>query len=449
MASSSGLSSDLAGGAETIVAPATATGGALAVLRVSGPGARRAAARVCPDLDFGTGWRAQLVELVAAAGEAIDRAVAIPYPAPRSYTGEDMVELVVHGSPAVVTAAVDALLAAGCRAARPGEFTRRAVANGKMDLVQAEGVADLVAAETAWQLRAARAQTEGALSRELGAIRETLTGILAGLEGGLDFAAQGIEIDVAAVLAGRDTALGRVAALLRRAATGERVRHGVRVAVTGIPNAGKSTLFNRLVKAERAIVSPRPGTTRDVIEAEVEIGGLRVILADTAGLRPEADAVEAEGIRRAEAAAAGAGAVIVVHPAVGANGAPPPAAPEGVPWLGVVSKTDLGPAPDGLVAAGWLPASLTSGEGWDAVEAAVAELVGGGLEATEHPLLVNRRHREALEAAAAALEGLDPRTPELAAEAVREAVAALDELIGPTTAEDVLDRVFADFCIGK
>ena len=450
MAFSSGLSSVLPNGAETIVAPATPPGhGALAILRISGSLVAAVASRVCPRLDVRAGWRAQLVPLMASDGTMLERGIVIPYPGPRSYTGEDMLEVMIHGSPAVVGAALDAFVAAGCRMARPGEFTRRAVANGKLDLAQAEAIADLVAAETTWELRAARAQLEGYLSREISVIRDGLVNLLARVEANLDFAGHEIPLSVAELAADCRAVRSTIEKLRASAAAGERIRDGARVAIVGIPNAGKSTLFNRLVRAERAIVSPHPGTTRDLIEAEVELGGVRTTLVDTAGLRASKSAIESEGVRRARAAAAEANAVVVIHPADVANGVAPPARPADLPWLGVVSKTDLDPAPAELIEEGWLPVSLTTGDGWAEVERAVGRLVSREVEALEGPVAINRRQREALDGALRELDGIDFGVPELAAEALRGALDRLAEVVGQVDREDVLDRLFSTFCIGK
>ncbi|NOZ79037.1 MAG: tRNA uridine-5-carboxymethylaminomethyl(34) synthesis GTPase MnmE [Acidobacteria bacterium] len=450
MVFSSASSSGLAGAGETIVAPATAPGrGALAILRVSGDETARAAARACPGLDFSRAWRAQLVDLVGGPGEVIERGIVIPYHGPQSYTGEDMLEVIVHGSAAVTAAVMDAFIAGGCRVAEPGEFTRRAVANGKMDLIQAEGVADIVAAETAWQVRAARAQMEGALSGRIEALRHALTGLLARLEGEIDFAAQGVANPPGELAARRDAIRNQIEALLATAASGERIRDGIRVAIVGVPNAGKSTLFNALLKAERAIVSPHPGTTRDVIEAEAEIGGMAVTLVDTAGLRPGETPVEAEGVRRARMAAAEADLLLAVHPCNHPEDPDLNALIDGRSWIGILSKTDLAAAPASLEAAGWIPVSLKTGEGFERVEAALRKLVAGGLENVEGAAVINRRHRANLEAALDEVTSAPLDEPELGAEALRAALGLLDELIGTVETEDVLDRVFASFCLGK
>ena len=439
----------LAGGADTIVARATPAGrGALAVVRVSGPESRSLASSIAPRLDFDRPWCAQLVRVQDEQGLGLERAVVIPYRAPRSYTGEDMVEIMVHGSLALVRRLEDAAVALGCRPARPGEFTRRAVANGKMDLVQAEGVANLVAAETRWQLKVARAQLSGALSERLAAVRSALLGLLARVEGSLDWGEQGVNPAVEELLVRRQAVLGMIDALIATARAGERVRDGVRVVITGPPNAGKSTLFNRLLERERAIVSPHPGTTRDCLEAEIEIAGMRVTLIDTAGVADPRDALEAEGVRRAQAATAEANAAIVVRAADAQRG-DEPEVPADVPCLRVLTKIDLVPEGRRAFESGWSPVSLVTGEGWPGVAERLDTLVGEGLDVLEGGCVINLRQRLALEAARAEIAGAVLERPEIAAEALRAAAERLEEVTGRVTSEDVVEAVFARFCIGK
>ena len=289
-ASSSGLSSDLAGGADTIVARATPAGrGALALIRVSGPRAAACAMRVCPDLSFGVGWKATLTTLHDAEGEALERAIVTSFPGPRSYTGEDMLEVTIHGSPFLVDTVIESFVAAGARPAGAGEFTRRAVANGKLDLVQAEAVCDLVNADTAWQHRNARQQLAGALSKEFESLRAVLVTLLASFEASLDYEVQGVAVPAEEMTAQLEECRSKLAALLATAGAGKRLREGLRLVILGPTNAGKSTLFNYLSESERAIVSPQPGTTRDVVETELDLGGVRIVVQDTAGLRAGGD----------------------------------------------------------------------------------------------------------------------------------------------------------------
>ena len=446
-ASSSGLSSALAGGADTIVARSSPAGrGGLALIRVSGGETRSLAGTVCPGLDVDRGWRASLVDILDPAGGLIDRAVALPYPAPRSYTGEDMLELMVHGSSWVIRATIEAFVAAGARSAGPGEFTRRAVANGKLDLVQAEAINELTLADTAWQARVARAQIEGVLSREFARLKADLTDLLAELEASLDFAQHEIPFDREEGLRRRDRCLMQATALLATASAGQRIRDGVRVVILGPPNSGKSTLFNLLVGAEKAIVSPHPGTTRDVVEAELEVAGVRVILQDTAGLGVTSDPIEREGVRRAQGAAANADAVLVLWSADQPDDAVP-AAKEHQPTLRIRSKWDL--AGDEVISAPWRALSCSTGAGLEELREALAEIVATDIVDLGGEVAIGERHRRALESAVNELETTDFELPEIAAEGVRAALDAVRELTGDVATEDVLDRVFDSFCIGK
>jgi tRNA modification GTPase len=396
---------------------------------------------------FDAGWQATLTMLHDASGEALDRGIVIPYPAARSYTGEDMFEATVHGSPYLVGTVIEACVGAGARRARPGEFTRRAVANGKLDLVQAEGIRDLVAAETAWQLRNAREQLSGLLSAVFAGLRHEMVSLLAALEASLDYEGQGVEVAEdqigERIAACRDS----VARLVSTAGAGQRIRDGVGVVILGRPNAGKSTLFNLLCGMERAIVSPHPGTTRDVIEAELDLGGVRMVLRDTAGLRARGDAVETEGHRRAVGAAAEADIVILMWASDAAENERPPEAPRGVTVIPVNSKVDL--VQGGTVAAGWLPVSCHTGEGVDALRGRLVAAVAGEIPDLGGAVAIAARHRGSLEKAAGELEGCEPNDPEIGAERVRRALIAVDELIGEVSSEEVLDAIYDDFCIGK
>jgi tRNA modification GTPase len=446
--SSSGWSSALAGGADTIVAKATGAGhGALAVLRVSGPEAATIAGRVCPELDFQRPWRAGMVAFRGADGSLLEHGVAIPYRAPRSYTGEDMLEAMVHGSPYLVNAVIEEFVAAGARPAEPGEFTRRAVANGKMDLLQAEAVRDLIAAETAAQARLARSQLDGRLSAQMGQLRNDLVELLARLEASLDFEDQGVELETRDCSARWRRNQSRIAALLATAGAGERIRGGVRVVIVGAPNSGKSTLFNTLLGCERAIVDPRPGTTRDAIEAELEIAGARVILVDTAGLRESEDQLERQGMRRTRAAIQGAQVAIELQPAD--LPASQPLAIEGGHALVVRSKSDLAPGTRRADDGAGIPVSCVTGEGLAALRGRLRGMVRAEIGNVPDEAAIGSRHRDALERAAHHLEREDLAMPELAAERVRWALSELEQLTGSVATEEVLNEVFRTFCIGK
>ncbi len=444
---SSEWSSDLAGGADTIVARSSAAGrAALAVVRVSGPATAEIAAAVVPDLDIARPWRAALTAIRDAAGDEIDHAVAIFYRGPRSYTGEDMLELMVHGAPWIVRTTMAAMCDAGARPAGPGEFTRRAVASGKMDLIQAEAVNDLVSADTAWQARLARNQAEGLLSGQFHALRDSLVELLARLEGSLDFSDHEADSERAVVERCVEDAARHTRQLLATAPAGRRLRDGVRVVIAGPPNSGKSTLFNRLVGREGAIVSPHPGTTRDVIEAEIEIAGVRVVLKDTAGVGSSTDPIEREGIRRAAGAVAEADLVLLLAAADGASDATPVVAPDR-PAIRVRSKSDLDPS--GAPPDGWLAVSCRTGDGLAELHRELASAVTEGVADLVGEWAISERHRAALATTRDELERVDVARPELAVEHVRAAAAAVGELTGEVLTEDVLDRIFGTFCIGK
>ena len=444
--SSSGLSSALSGGGDTIVARATAAGaGALAVVRVSGAETRRLARLLCPEVDMEVPWRAGVVQLYDGAGHHLESAVAIPYRAPKSYTGEDMLELMVHGSPWVVDAVVGTMISAGARHADPGEFTRRAVANGKMDLVQAEAVNDVIKAETHWQARLAREQLHGALSVEFGKLRQSLVAFLAEVEGSLDYQEQGVDVDHEALELARDGCVNQINGLLDTVAAGVRVREGARVVIMGAPNCGKSTLFNALLARERAIVTATPGTTRDVLEAELEIEGLPVILVDTAGIREAVDPAESEGILRAKREVERADLILALRPA-GENEAP--WGPEGQPGerrLDIVSKADLARTSPGDV----LAVSCVTGKGLDRLREEIYRRVAAPVGAMTGSVAVNIRHADALVRAKDFLDGVFLVPREVAALDIRSAASALDEVLGALDDEAVLDSVFSTFCVGK
>lgn len=453
---------------DTVFALASASGRAgVAVFRISGPNAG-------PALDAIAGPRPE--PRVAAfrhvrhpvTGDAFDEGLALWFPGPASFTGEDVAELHLHGGRAVADAAVAALRAAGARPARPGEFTRRAFEAGKLDLTEAEAIADLVDAETEAQHAQALRQLDGALGALVEDWRARLITAMALVEAEIDFPD---EDDVpGSVAAKADPEIAALAAAMRAHLAddrrGERVRDGVRVAIIGAPNAGKSTLLNRLAGREAAIVADQPGTTRDVVEVHLALGGQLLILADTAGLRAAGDAIEAEGVRRATALAKSADLRLGVVDA----GAPETVMaldgllkPGDLVWL---NKTDQ---VAGLAAAQELrlrlggfhvepdavdvrAGSALTGSGMDALEAALTSRVADLSAESEAPPLTRARHREALERAVEALDRAQDQlavAAELAGEDLRRAAQALGSITGRVDVEDVLDRVFADFCIGK
>lgn len=432
---------------DTIFAPATAAGrAAVAVVRLSGPGTRDAVRALAGRLPAAR--RASLRTLADPDGVAIDEALVLWFPAPGSYTGEDSAEFHVHGGPAVVSALVEALSALGLRLAEPGEFTRRAFEHGKLDLAQAEGVADLVDAETEGQRRQALAQLCGRLSGVQARWRDGLIRASAMLEAAVDFPDEEVPADVAKrarpIL---EILADELEAAAADVARGEQVREGFRIALLGAPNAGKSTLLNALAKREAAIVSATPGTTRDIIEVPMVLGGYKVIVADTAGLRTTTDEIEAEGVRRAEAWAETAGLRVWL---VDGYGDPEPAVPASLRSGDIVllTKRDLGEGLEGLPGEPFT-AKSPNDVAW--LERSLTETVVEALSGSEIPAATRLRHRQLLAEAAERLRHAlsQDESLELAAEDVRLAARALDRITGRIDPEDVLGRIFATFCIGK
>jgi tRNA modification GTPase len=443
---------------DTIYAPATAAGrAAVAVVRLSGPGTRDALRALAGGVPRAR--HAGLRTLRGADGDEIDRALVLFFPGPASYTGEDVAELHLHGGLAVVGAVLAALDGLGLRLAEPGEFTRRAFENGKLDLAQAEGVADLIDAETQAQRRQALEQLGGRLSGVQARWTKALTEALALLEAAVDFPDEEVPQDVAArarpVL---EALVAEIEAAAADAERGERIREGYRIAIIGAPNAGKSTLLNALAGRDAAIVTATPGTTRDIVEVPLVLAGYKALLADTAGLRDTGDEIEAEGVRRARAWAAAADLRLWL---VDGSVAETPSVPmELRPGdLCVITKRDLPVGPAGAWAAGQarrlgLGASEVTARGpgdvtW--LRTTLAERVVEALAADEPPAATRLRHQELLTEASERLRHAlshDERL-ELAAEDVRLAARALDRITGRIDPEDVLGRIFATFCIGK
>jgi tRNA modification GTPase len=397
-----------------------------------------------------------------STGAVIDEALVLYFPAPRSETGEDLAELQLHGGRAVVEAALEALSSLpGCRLAAAGEFARRAFDNGKIDLTAAEGLADLIEAETEAQRRQAMHQAEGGLMRLAESWRQRLIGAQGLVEAGIDFSD---EADVAAGAyrtAGCEVARisAEIREVLENGHRGEIVREGFQVVLTGPPNAGKSSLLNALARREAAIVSAEPGTTRDIVEVRLDLGGYPIVVVDTAGLRQPTGAVEQEGIRRSRARAREADLVIWVVD--GAAPLPPdPAERHGPPpRLVVVNKSDLRPDLTRCGAADLL-VSATSGAGLEQlvglISAAARRALHGAQPSAEAPsepaVLTRARHRSELDRCREALDrflAAPADAPELGAEHLRQAGHALGRLTGAVTVDEVLDQVFSRFCIGK
>lgn len=432
----------------TIAAIATGpAAGGIGILRLSGPDALSAARRIAPQLPASpTPRHAYFTRFVADDGATLDEGLALYFAAPKSFTGEDVVELHAHGAPRLLSLLLERLLRAdGVRLATPGEFTRRALLNGRMDLSRAEAVADLISAESEAQVRAAASQLTGELSTRLARVHEPLLALHADLEGSLDFPeeAEGADVDVLPRL---EASLREVRALLADAKRGALIRRGARVVLYGPVNAGKSTLFNALVGASRALVDAEPGTTRDTLEARVELAGLAVTLVDTAGLREGAGRIEALGIERTRAALQGADVAVLVLPPLASDAEREAWRRETAERVEVSGKADLTPHPAGE---GVFVSGLT-GEGLPALRALLAARLGAGAAAI---VSTSERHLAALTALEAALANaraaLDVSTLEVVAGEVGLALHALAELTGEDASTALLDAVFARFCIGK
>jgi tRNA modification GTPase len=389
-----------------------------------------------------------------ASGGIIDDALALWFPGPRSETGEDMAEIHLHGGRAIVAAVFQALAGIeGFRPAVAGEFTRRALANGKLDLAAVEGLGDLIAAETEAQRRQALAQFRGALSSQVERWRETLIGALAALEASIDFVDEDDvpEDLLTPALAITDQLATEIRTALADAERGERLREGLVVAIAGPPNAGKSTLLNRLAQRDVAIVTDIPGTTRDAIEVALDLGGVPVVLVDTAGVRETSDPVEAEGVRRALARAEAADLVLWLSEADSPSTVPPRRT--GRQSLVVRTKSDRidSEAQQAARAKGEMVLSAKTGAGMNeliSLLSAEAEALGG-----EPALVTHARQRHALDAALARLDAATdaaaPGKEEIVAEELRLAARALGRITGRVDVEDVLDQVFRNFCVGK
>jgi tRNA modification GTPase len=436
----------------TIFAKASGAGqAAIAVIRIAGPATASVVGRIAGSLPEP---RVASVRRLRdpASGETLDRGLVLWFPGPRSFTGQDSAEFQVHGGAAVIAGFANALVGLGCRPAEPGEFTRRAFLHGKLDLTQAEGIADLIASETKIQRLQALRQAEGALASLYAEWTDRAMRILAHQEAAIEFDMDDLPTD----LPERARAAAAALALdmkrhLADSRRGERLREGLTIAVAGAPNAGKSSLLNALVERDVAIVSSTPGTTRDVVEVRFNLAGVPAILADTAGLREAADDIEREGIRRARAAVGNADIVLAVF---GADARPDEATrrlladrPDAVIVLAKCDLADAGAHGLGDTA---LATSAVTGEGIARLIerlAAEAERRAGLADA---PLLTRARHRAAVaEALDRLAEGADAVAPELAAEAYRGTVLALGRLTGRGGVEQILDIVFGDFCIGK
>jgi tRNA modification GTPase len=470
------IASDGQSANDTIVAIATPPGrGGIGIVRLSGPNAWQLLSSQIELRSSLQPGRTRYCAIVDG-GARLDEGLVTAFVAPNSYTGEDVLEIAAHGSPVILDLLVRRALAAGARLARPGEFTERAFLHGRIDLTQAEAVRDLIAAETLYQARVAAEQLDGALSRRVAPAKEQLVQLITLLEAGIDFAEDDIDVtpdtEIARRLAALDRALAPIAASFRE---GHVVHNGLTMAIVGRPNAGKSSLFNRLVERERAIVTATPGTTRDLVTERISLGGIPVELVDTAGLRDTEDEAESHGVARTHSAMADADLVLLLldaTAAVDANGTlrPPQddvrllnSLKDRTPLV-VVNKIDL--ARPASVEAGSLasteeppgePAQVSAltGEGIAELRAKLLERVrGSNANDSEGGMLTSLRHYEALTGCTQALTraqaALTQQVPhEMLLLDLYAALQQLDQLTGATTADDILNRIFSTFCIGK
>lgn len=457
---------------DTIAALATARGrAALAVVRVSGPAAIPVVAACFQghDLATATSHTAHVGYVRSETGTPLDQVVATVFRAPHSATGEDVVEVSCHGGDFAPVLILQRLLAAGARMAAPGEFTQRAFLHGKLDLAQAEAVADLIHASSSLAHRASVQHLQGRYSHQLQRLRAELLELAAFVELELDFSEEDVAFADRTRLAGLLAEADRLLTdLLGSYRLGSLLRDGVQVVIAGRPNAGKSTLLNALLGRERAIVSPLPGTTRDAIEAEAEIGGLLFRFVDTAGLRDTADAIEAEGVRRAQHAIDTADVLLYLfdrstglHPSETAYLAHQRATRPNLPVIVVGNKCDLAPAASLPDVSGWplLPLSarqaLDDFHALDALINTLVQTVTAGLTLIDaSPVVMNQRHRQHLhraqEALRSAQHALSVHAPgDALALDLRTALHELGSITGAITNEDVLDQIFSRFCIGK
>ncbi|MBM3734182.1 MAG: tRNA uridine-5-carboxymethylaminomethyl(34) synthesis GTPase MnmE [Acidobacteria bacterium] len=445
---------------DTIAAVSTPPGrGGIGVVRISGKSAIAVAGCLLrfPHPPSWKPWSAALAELIDSDGHTVDQVIATYFAAPRSYTAEDVVEISCHGAPVVLRLALERACASGARIAEPGEFTLRAFLNGRIDLPQSEAVRDLIEATTLYQARIAAQQVDGAVSRKLAPLKRQLLDLIALLEAGIDFAEDDVSVasdeDIARRLAPVEAGIGQ---LVRSFAYGKLVHQGFTLAIVGRPNAGKSSLFNRLLEQDRAIVTEIPGTTRDLVSETASIAGLPVRLVDTAGIRESQDVVERLGIERSFQAMADADLTLVVvdrHAGV---------SPEDLELIGkaraqgrclvVANKCDLGGADPGTDA---VSVSALTGEGIEPLRQAIVAGLGGGAALNEDGgFITSIRHeallRESLEALQHGREALGHGLPhEMLLLDFYAALAPIDSITGATTADDILNRIFSTFCIGK
>ena len=461
---------------DTIAAISTPPGrGGIGIVRISGPQAKQIAApllRLTHPLAHAQARFAKIVD--PANGNELDEAIVTLFAAPHSYTDEDLLEIAAHGAPVLLDHLLRLCLAQGARLAEPGEFTQRAWLSGRIDLTQAEAVRDLIEAHTLQQARIAAQQLGGSLARVLAPIKRDLIALIATLEAGMDFAAgedlDDIDILPPAQITQRLESLhAPLAALADSYAYGRVLREGLTLAIVGRPNAGKSSLFNRLLQQDRAIVTAEPGTTRDLVTERLALEGIPITLVDTAGLRESASEAEAHGIAKSREALADADIVLHVLDATQPRTPEDKALADSMahrPHLTLLNKSDLleDPRAPHLDSEMWeggakivsppIPTSALTGAGIDQLRAAILTHIRQGATGEEAALLTNLRQQHALEAALAALaaakEAVTARLPhELLAVDLHNTLRALDTLTGATTTDDILQQIFSTFCIGK
>jgi tRNA modification GTPase len=432
--------------------------GAVALVRLSGAGAAEVAGAVFRGRPV-SGWiprQQHFGRIVDAAGSVVDEVLLTWFPGPGSFTGEDMVEISCHGGPLVTRRVLESLLEAGAEPAHAGEFSERAFCNGRLDLTQAEAIMDLISAKTDLALKAAGEQLAGRLGREVEGLRQGLIGLLAHVEAYIDFPEEDISPETgASLLAAMEVELGRMRRLLATADQGRILREGLRTVICGPPNAGKSSLLNRLVGFDRAIVSEMAGTTRDTVEEFVSVAGIPLRLIDTAGIREGAGEIEREGIERSRAAIAGAELVLlVVDASRGASQLDPIKLPEGSRLVRLLNKADLPRHPDWEAAEG-IPLSCLDEASVDAFRGRLASLLleGEGFDA-DHPVAINARHQGCLRRAARDLDSARVlleagESPEFVAVELRSSLEAVGGIVGRTDVEEILSEIFSTFCIGK
>jgi tRNA modification GTPase len=453
---------------QTIVAPASPPGsGAISVVRLSGPDAIKIASSFLKPSSVSGNPKARFPYLLNAfdSGRLLDKTVTVFYRAPGSYTGDDMVEISCHGSPYIVASLLRLSIANGAREARPGEFTLRAFLHGKLDLAQAEGINDLIISEGEAAHRAAITQVEGEVSSRVKKLRGTLIGLLSELEVRLDDSYNELPALDLRVFAGRTrAAAAEIKTLADSFEKGRLAKHGVRVTITGAPNSGKSSLLNRLIGSRRAIVSPQAGTTRDTIEARLNLSGFTVLFTDTAGISPRAaGALEREGMRRSLKAIKTADIIVWVLDGSRTNSAADlragraieRCALQGSDVIKVFNKSDLPPARAAEGTAGGTAVSCKTGAGLAALKRRILKDEKKIFTAESSAVITSARHYSALLNAHKELSRLDtgggPKTMpfELAAEHLKAALAALSDILGETTADDILENIFKNFCVGK